>query len=217
MKRITLAIAALLLASTAMAQQDRSDMWEFGVSLNNLGSESLSGSNGSFINVDSSTGFGLALNYNFNNHFALGGEFTWNTPDYDALFIPQDPGQEPQRIRYELDVFGVNLKAVWNILDGPITPYVEAGLGWADIDSNIADQPPITGCWWDPWWGYICDTFFSTYGKTQESYNGAVGVRWDMDNGMTLKGSYGVLKIDTSNATEDAQLDAFRAEVQWRF
>lgn len=217
MKRVTVTIAALLLASTAMAQQDRSNMWEFGVSLNNFSSESLDGSNGSFVDIDSSTGFGLALNYNFNNHFAIGGEFTWNTPDYDALFVPEDPGADPERIRYELDVFGVNLKAVWNLLDGPITPYVEAGLGWADVDSNIIDQPPITGCWWDPWWGYICDTFFSTYGKTQESYNGAVGIRWDMDNGMTLKGSYGILKIDTSAATDDASLDAFRAEVMWRF
>lgn len=217
MKRVTVTIAALLLASTAMAQQDRSNMWEFGVSLNNLSSESLSGSNGSFVDIDSSTGFGLTLNYNINNHFAFGGEFTWNTPDYDALFVPEDPGQDPQRINYEMDVFGLNLKAVWNLIDGPITPYVEAGLGWADIDSNVSDQPPITGCWWDPWWGYICDTFYSTYGKTQESYNGAVGVRWDMDNGMTLKGSYGILKIDTSSATEDLSLDAFRAELLWRF
>jgi hypothetical protein len=210
-------IMALMLASTATAQQDRSNMWEFGVSLNNFSSEKLDGSNDSYVDIDSSTGWGLALNYNFNNHFAIGGEFTWNRPDYDALFIPTDPGEDPARIRYEMDIFGVNLKAVWNLIDGPITPFVEAGLGWADIDSNVLDQPPITGCWWDPWWGYICDTFYSTYGKTQESYNGAVGVRWDMDNGVTLKGSYGILKIDTGNSTDDASLDAFRAEVLWRF
>ena len=176
MKRVTVTIAALLLASTAMAQQDRSNMWEFGVSLNDMSSVSLKGSNGSSIDIDGSTGFGLSLNYNFNNHFALGGEFTWNAPDYKALFIPTDPGQEPQRINYEMDMFGVNLKGVWNVIDGPITPYLELGLGWMDVDSNVVDQPPITGCWWDPWWGYICDTFYSTYGKTQESYNGAAGV-----------------------------------------
>lgn len=217
MKKVVITIATLLLASTAMAQQDRSNMWEFGVSLNNLSSVKVKGSNGSFIDIDSSTGFGLALAYNFNNHFALGGEMTWNGPDYKALFIPTDPGQEPERINYELDMFGVNLKGIWNIIDGPITPYVELGLGWMDVDSNVIDQPPITGCWWDPWWGYICDTFYSTYGKTQESYNGAVGVRWDMDGGMTLKGSYGMLKVDTTSPNDDIELDAIRLELLWRF
>ena len=217
MQRMIILATALVFSSTALAQQDRSNMWEFGVLLNNLSSESLSGSNGSSLDVDSSTGFGLALSYNLNNHFAIGGEFTWNKPDYSAVFVPTDPMEDPETINYELDVFGVNLKAIWNIIDGPITPYVEAGLGWADIDSNIIDQPPITGCWWDPWWGYICDTFYSTYGKTQESYNYAVGLRWDMDTGMTLKASYGVLEIDTGKTTDDASLDAIRAELTWRF
>ena len=44
MKKVLVTMAALLLASTAMAQQDRSNMWEFGVVMNNLSSESLSGS-----------------------------------------------------------------------------------------------------------------------------------------------------------------------------
>lgn len=217
MRKVIIGVTALLLASTAVAQQDRSNMWEFGVLLNNLSSVKLDGSNGSSISVDDSTGFGFSALYNVNNNFAFGGEFTWNTPDYRAVLIPDNPLDDPETINHELDVFGVNLKAVWNIIDGPITPYVEAGLGWADIDSNISDQPPITGCWWDPWWGYVCDTFYSTYGKTQESYNAAVGIRWDMDNGMTLKGSYGILEIDTSNATEDISLDAIRAELSWRF
>ncbi len=217
MSRIIVLVTALVFSTTALAQQDRSNMWEFGVLLNNLGSENLNGSNGSSLDVDSSTGFGFSLSYNLNNHFALGGEFTWNQPDYSAVFVPADPTEDPQTVNYELDVFGVNLKATWNIIDGPITPYVEAGLGWADIDSNIVDQPPVTGCWWDPWWGYVCDTFYSTYGKTQESYNYAVGLRWDMDNGMTLKASYGVLEIDTSQSTDDASLDAIRAELTWRF
>ena len=217
MKRSLIVVAALALSAPALAQQDRSDMWEFGVLLNNFSSESLDGSNGSSLDVDSSTGWGLSMNYNFNNHFALGGEFTWNRPDYSAVFVPTDPTEDPETVNYELDIFGVNLKGVWNIIDGPITPYIEAGLGWADIDSNIISQPPITGCWWDPWWGYICDSFYSTYGKTQESYNYAVGIRWDMDSGMTLKASYGVLEIDTGKTTDDASLDAIRAELSWRF
>ena len=39
------------------------------------------------------------------------------------------------------------------------TPYVTGGIGYAFIDTNIPDSPPQTACWWDPWWGYVCDTF----------------------------------------------------------
>jgi len=215
MKRVMVTIMALMLASTATAQQDRSNMWEFGVSLNNLSSESLSGSNGSFVDIDSSTGFGLALNYNFNNHFAVGGEFTWNKPDYDALFVPTDPGEDPQRVNYELDVFGVNLKAVWNLIDGPITPYVEAGLGWADVDSNIVDQPPITGCWWDPWWGYICDVWQPTFDSWSFSYGGGAGLRAQLAPRFFLEGSYSLLAVDFD--VENVLFQGFRLNVGWTF
>ena len=122
MKKVLVLIGALAFSQAAIAQQDRSNMWEFGLLLNNLSSESLAGSNGSSIDVDSSTGFGVSMNYNFSNHFALGGEFSWNRPDYSAVFVPTDPMEDPETINYELDSVGVNLKAVWNIIDGPRTP-----------------------------------------------------------------------------------------------
>ena len=34
---------------------------------------------------------------------------------------------------------------------------------------------------------------------------------------MSLRSSYGVLEVDTSRATEDASLDAFRIDLAWRF
>lgn len=34
---------------------------------------------------------------------------------------------------------------------------------------------------------------------------------------MSLRGSYGVLEVDTSSATEDAGLDTFRIDLSWRF
>jgi opacity protein-like surface antigen len=217
MKRVLILVAALALSSTAAAQNDREQMWEFGVLINDMSSESLSGENGSSLDVDSSTGYGLLINYNFTNRLSLGGEFSWNTPDYKAVIVPDNGVGIPEVINYELDVFSYSLKGTFNLIDGPITPFVEAGFGWTEIDSNIADQPPITGCWWDPWWGYVCDTFYSTYSKTRESYSYAGGVRLDMNNGMTLKASYGVQEISTSKATEDASLDVIRVDLTWRF
>ena len=114
-------------------------------------------------------------------------------------------------------MFSYGLKGTFNLLDGPFTPYAELGLGWSNVDSNIADQPPVTGCWWDPWWGYICDTFYSTYSKTREYYAGALGLRWDFDNGMSLKGSYGLQEVSTGKSTEDASFEQIRVELAWRF
>jgi len=221
MKRVITLAAALALSSTAIAQQNnRGDTWEFGVLIGGLGSESLDGDNGSAIDIDSSSAWGLTLGYNFNSHFALAGEFSWASPDYEALIIPDDgfgnPGT-PEIIRHEMSLFSYSLKGTFNLLEGPLTPYAELGIGWTEVDSNIANQPPITGCWWDPWWGYVCDTFYSTYSKTRETYSGALGVRWDMNNGMTLKGSYGLMRLDTSKASDDANLDYYHLDLSWRF
>lgn len=192
-------------------------MWEFGLLVNNLASENLTGDNGSSISTDSSTGYGLSIGYNFNSRLTLTGEFTWNTPDYNAILIPDDGVGIPERISHQLDLFSYMIKGSFNLLEGPITPYIEAGLGWTNVDSNILSAPPITGCWWDPWWGYVCDTFYNTYSKTRDTYNYAGGIRWDMDNGMTLKGSYGVQEISTGKSTEDASMDVIRLDLSWRF
>jgi len=221
MKRVLVLIAALALSSTALAQQNnRSDTWQFDLVVGNLDGDTLSGENGSSIETDSTTVFGLAINYNFNSHWALGGELTWGSPDYDAVIIPDDGFGNPlppQTIRHEMDLFSYMFKGTFNLLEGPITPYAELGFGWTEMDSNVADQPPITGCWWDPWWGYICNTYVSTFTKTRETLTGALGIRWDLGNGMTLKGSYGMMRIDTSRAAESAEMNYYRLDVGWRF
>ena len=217
MKKVLIVIAALGLSTTAFAQNDRGGMWEFGALVFNQSSVDLNGADDSSLDIEDTLAFGIGLAYNFNSHFSLGGELSWSSPDYTATIIPDDGVGIPEELRHELSVFSYGLKGTFNLLDGPFTPYIEAGLGWANVDSNIASQPPVTGCWWDPWWGYICDTFYNTYSKTREYYSGALGLRYDMDNGMSLKGSYGIQEVSTSRSTEDASLDMIRFELFWRF
>jgi opacity protein-like surface antigen len=216
MKKLLMVLVVLAMSSTAAAQSDRGGMWEFGLMLNHAGSESLSAEGGSTLDIESSRGYGLNLAYNFNSRLAIGGEFNWASPDYSAVIVPDGIGL-PETINYKLDSYSFIIKGTFNLLEGPITPYVEAGLGWTEIDSNIQDQPPLTGCWWDPWWGYICDTFYSTYSKSQESFSGAAGLRWDIDNGLTLKAAYGVLNVKASRASGDANFEMYRVDLAWRF
>ena len=192
-------------------------MWEFGLIINDMSSDELTSSDmGSGVDIDSDTGFGLSVAYNINNRFAIGADFIWSSPKYTAVLTPDGPGI-PEVINHKMDLFTYTFTGTWNLLDGPLTPYLEANYGWTNIDSNIADQPPITSCWWDPWWGYVCDTFYSTYSKTRTSYGGAAGLRWDSGNGWTLKASYGFIEIDTSKATEKANMDVIRVDLAWLF
>ena len=219
MKRIIILVSALMLSATAVAQNDRADMWEFGVIYNNHSSETLVGTEGmgSGISIEDDDSWGLYFAYNFTNKLAFGVDFFWSSPKYTAVLIPDQPGFPlPEVISHKMDLFTYNFKGTWNMLDGPVTPYLDAFYGWTNIDSNIADQPPISGCWWT-WYGYVCDTFYSTYSKTRNSYGASAGLRWDFNNGMSLKGSYGFLEIDTKNAADKANLEIYRLDLAWLF
>ena len=218
MKKVCILIVGLVLSATASAQQsDRAGNWEFGLLVNNLSSESLSGENGSSIDTKSSTGFGFSLGYNFTERLALGGEFSWNSPTYNATLITDDIGNTPVEIKHELDFYSLIFKGTFNLLEGPFTPYVEASYGWTELDSNIADSPPVTGCWWDPWWGYMCAPFYSTYSESLTSWSAGVGIRWDVNRMWGIKASYGITELDTSSNTEDAQLDMVSIEAIFRY
>ena len=116
-----------------------------------------------------------------------------------------------------MDVSTLQLKGVLYLFEGNLTPFVEGGLGWTRLDSNLPDGPVFTNCWWDPWWGFICRNFYETYAETRSSYMGAVGVRWDFSSDFMMRASLGVVKVDTGSGTEDASLDKVRFDFAWRF
>ena len=93
---------------------------------------------------------------------------------------------------------------------------VDFGIGWTNIDSNVTDGPPVTGCWWDPWWGYICAPFYSTYNDTNFSWNVGAGLRFDFSRTMFVRGGYEMTTID-GNSSADPTFDAFRIELGWKF
>ena len=218
--RSILSITIILLlgiSSLASAQmtRDRAKTWEFGALVSGTSSESISGENGSGLEIDSETGWGFMGGYNFTNRLAVMGELNWVRPRYEATFVPEAGGQET--INARLDVSTFQIKGVFNLLEGHITPFVEGGIGWTRVDSNIISSPPITGCWWDPWWGYVCDTFFNTYSDTRTSYSYAGGLRWEPAREWAVRASYGVTELDTSSNTQDASLDHWRVDFTFRF
>ena len=201
----------LLISTIAQADTIRGGKWEAAFQLIGNMSESSSGEGGSSLDIDSEIGIGFALGYNFDSRFALNFDGSYIKPDYKAVFNTEDDGLTS--VKHHMSVFSGQLNAVWNIVDGPLTPYLQAGIGWTYIDSNVADGPPSTGCWWDPWWGYICRNFYSSYDETNFSYGAGVGVRYEFGYRNFVKASYNRYEIDLGGDAADPQFDIWRLEI----
>ena len=222
--RITL-MAVLLLALPGLAHaqsyggsNDRTGTWEWSFAGIYQDSERVGADGGSTAKMDSAFGLGMSFTYNFNNRLALGMDFDWLRPDYSATLIDASDPDNNQTVDHWFTQINTRLKGVYSFMDGPLTPYVEAGIGWTFMDSNVLDGPPITGCWWHPWWGYICDSYYSTYTETPFTYGGALGVRYTLKSGTIVKLSYNNWVMDNmGDGGADPSLSAFRLEFGWRF
>jgi len=201
---VTFLIAVLGFAAAGTAQADtyrsRAERWEFTVQMRYLDDKSMSFPNGSELDTNSDIGWGFGFAYNFNDHLSLGFDVGWNSPSYDATLVSADtPALASRRSSGELSTSSINLNLLYNFIAGPVTPFVAAGVGSTYIDSNVASGLPSSSCWYDPYWGYYCDTYQSTYSDSRFSYNASVGIRWDLARDAFLRASIGSHWIDMKN------------------
>jgi len=128
--------------------------------------------------------WGFGVGYNLNSHFTVRGEFTFGTPDYSIEFNAVSGRAEAftHAGKFNLD---------YNIIRGPVTPFVSAGIGYFFIDSGIPSGPTDYWCWWDYWWGYVCAGDTPTHTSTWFSANAAAGIRWDVNESFFVKASVG--------------------------
>ena len=211
---------ALAQGSFFRPTMERAERWEGFFQVNYQGSERIDGQEDTFIDFNTDWGFGLGGGYHFNNHLYLGAEFLWNTPRYDAQFIVDENGDGTpdgvQRVNHKADFFTTQVRGTWHLLDGSFTPFLEGAIGATYIDSNVADGPPSTGCWWDPWWGYICRPFYSTYSDWNFSYGWGAGLRMDFNVDFGARLTYSQRYLDLSNSS-DPSFGSLSADFIWRF
>jgi opacity protein-like surface antigen len=193
---------------------DREGRWESTLGLYSTGPEDAAGTNGSSVDIDTGFGLGFSAAYNFTQHLAIRFDGAWSRADYDAVLNTESEGLVD--INHRLTAFTGQVNGVWNVFDAALTPYLQAGFGWTYIDSNVSDGSPVTGCWWDPWWGYVCSNFYETYDETNFSWNAGVGLRYEFDSSMFIRGGWERLNIDGGDGV-DPGFDAFRLEFGWMF
>lgn len=208
-------VAVNVQAQWVSTESQRAGRWETTLGVFATSSESASGANGSSIDVDTGYGLAFGVGYNFTQKLALRFDGAFLRADYDAILNTEDEG--PVDISHRLTGFNGQINGVWNLLEGNFTPYLQAGIGWTYLDSNVSDGPPSTGCWWDPWWGYICAPFYSTYSDTNFSFNVGAGLRYEFGRGMFARGGWEQTHVDGNSGGADPTFDAFRVEIGWLF
>jgi len=188
----------------------RAEKWESSFKVLNNQSTTIDGQNGSNTAMKSDYGWGFTLGYNLNPHILFNFDFSSSTPSYEATLIDDDGSSH--QINHKMDLLESQFNVVYSVFASQFTPYVQAGLGWTFIDSNIADGPPGSVCWWDPWWGYVCDNYQNTHHDERFSYNVAVGFRYELDNSLFFRASYKQAWIDLSHS-DDASIGSYHLEI----
>lgn len=219
MRALSAVIILFAIPGIALAQGNRANTWEWSFAALYQESESMNSTAGSSLNVSDDWGIGINFGYNFTNNIALGVDLDWLSPNYTAVLV--DDSVSPPRtttINHEFSQFNGRIKGTYTFGDGPFMPFVEAGIGWTYVDSNVLDGPPQTGCYWHPWWGYICSNFYSTFSNTTFTYGAGLGLRYRFRGGSFLKASYNVWELDdVGGNVSSSTITGARLEFGWGF
>ena len=210
-----LAVLGSLVATSAQAQS-REEGWEVGAQLIYQDSQDLEFAGGTTAEFDSDIGLAVTFGYRLNAHFEVEFGLDWNSVDYDVNVVSATPAFN-FAARGDLESFTPHVDAKFNLMKGPFTPYVSGGVGWAFIDTNIPDGPPQNACWFDPWYGYVCDTWQSTRTTDEVTYHLGVGVRWDISDSHMVRLSYEKHWLDISTANGTPDLDQLKLGLVFKY
>ena len=224
LKRFALVLVLLLLSSSLHAQRFnqkpdyeglRDGNWEAALLVGNQSGVSASAENGASLDIDSEFGWGFTLGWNMTPKWHFSWKFMLSKPGYSATIVPEDPEVQPQTLDYSASRYSNQLNVTYHFLSGPLTPYVQAGIGYSTLDSNIPSQPPVVGCWWDPWWGYICFSDWDTYEASEFTYNVGLGLRWDVNGALFVRGSWNREFFSADRADLDFDTLILEAGLMW--
>ncbi len=218
--RAVLSIALFFMCVSAVAapgnRGPRAGQVEYSAAAVHSFSDSFQGLSGSSLDLASRTGLQFGIDYFVSSKLSVGFDVTWVRPRFDATLVPDD-GSPSVDISHRSTMFTGQFNGTYNFLESFITPYVEGGLGWTYFDSNISDGAPIIGCWWDPWWGYICNDFYSSYNTTNFSYGVGAGLRWNVASDLAVKAGYRWLEVEVDGLREKPMLESLQVEISYRF
>ena len=190
--------------------------WEFRIGPVFQESKSIEFNGGSHADIDSTTGIRVGTGYYVTNDFIVGMNFGWSQSTFNGTVKGNLANSYIENGHVDFSTLMVDGTYVLP-LRGAIKPFVVAGLGWNWINTNIASGPPQTGCWWDPWWGYVCSGYQPTHGSSSFAYQVGAGVQLNFTRTFSINVDYRYSWIDLSNANGTPGLGAVGLMFVWRF
>jgi opacity protein-like surface antigen len=181
--RIGLIVAACgPLASVSFAQDSG---WETSFDILYQQSKELHFNGGTTAKLGSDPGLALMLAYRFTAHFDAQFSIDWAHVDYKANLITSSHTSVNVDGSYHSLTPRVNVQ--FNLLDEPLTPFLMGGIGYGFTDTDIPKGRPETGCWWDPWYGYVCGTVQPSKSINGFAFQVGLGARWDIMDEISLR------------------------------
>jgi hypothetical protein len=204
---VVLVISAitLLASGTALAQNAASEAsrrgrhWDGYMFMPYTFGQTVQYSGGSSLTLDDDLGWGMGFAYNVDERINIGADFGWSSTDYSA-HVEADVGGNPAGgldfdYGNQADFGGALMTATVHVLPRRLTPFAHGAIGWVWVNSNVV-AGAVPGCYWDPFYGYICGYYPATYGDDGVGYRLGAGLRWDAGRAFFLRLGYNHSWID---------------------
>ncbi len=220
---LLLAVATVWVAadvSTVLAagrESNRTETWEFTLPVRFYGGQTFDTGHGTSIDVNDDLGWGFGLGYNMTEKININMEFAWSSASYNATIGTNDAENEFATASGYLDMASTQFNLTYNFMASSFTPYVSAGVGWNWVDSNIPSGPSYGTCWWDPWYGYICGAYQSTYSTSAFNYGLGAGLRFEPKSNVFLRLGLNDNWQDFGGNAGTFDVITYRLEIGWKF
>ncbi len=168
---------------------------------------------GASVDVNSDVGFGFGLGYNLSDNLLLRGNLSWAITSYAGSRVLDDGSGTVQNFGSDLEASTLGFGADYYFGEGKIAPFIGGTVGWTFVDTNIPSGPPSNVCWYDPWWGYVCNTSRPTFSETEFSYSAVLGLRFDVNRSVFMRASIGESYIEYDHAIRDSDMTFFQFDL----
>jgi hypothetical protein len=211
--RILFPCATLLVVMTAThafagGPTSREGNWDFTVQTRYIAETTIDGQGGGSVSLEDDLGWGFGFGFNNNEKLNIGFFMSWRNTNYTATGAVDGVAVDSLSYNNFLESGTIALALDYNLLPKKITPYVSGAIGYTIVDSNIPGDI-YSGCYWDPWYGYICGTGVATYSEDAASYSFGAGLRIETAGALFFKVGYerNWIDVDSSVSVDMLRID----------
>ena len=201
-----------LLATDVHAQTRKKGKTDFALLIPYLYGERIEFEGGAAADIESDPGIGFGFAYYFSEQLAGRFDLVWNSTGFSAERVLDDGSGTVEVVGGRLDAFNLVFGGDYYLTRSKVAPFVNANLGWTFVNTDIPSGAPIPGCWWDPWWGYVCGSVRPTHGDTSFFYGAGLGLRADLSRNLFGRLGYYQTWLDLDHARGTPTLNTTRFE-----